>query len=77
MQIKRKQIELAIDEDRDPWAVSDQLLHDLCKKYPDHRNAKAVTAKMLMIGRAYAATARLSNATRTHASGVLAPPQSG
>lgn len=57
MQIERTHIDFATDEGRDPWAVSDQLLYDLCKKYPDHRDPKGVTAKMLLIGRAYAATA--------------------
>jgi hypothetical protein len=57
MQVDRMHIAYATDEDRDPWAVSDGILYDLCKKYPDHRSAKAVTAKMLLIGRTYAASA--------------------
>jgi hypothetical protein len=57
IQVDRMHIAHATDEDGDPWAVSDGLLYDLCKKYPDHRNPKAVTAKMLLIGRTYAATA--------------------
>jgi hypothetical protein len=57
MQIKRTHIECATDESRDPWAVSDGLLYDLCATYPEHRDAKGVTAKMLLIGRAYAAAA--------------------
>lgn len=57
MHIKKAQIDRATDERRDPWAVSDELLYALCRRYPDHRDAKGVTAKMLLIGRAFAATA--------------------
>ncbi|MEO7272934.1 MAG: hypothetical protein ABIX28_18315 [Vicinamibacterales bacterium] len=57
MIITKRQTAVATDESRDPWAVSDGLLYGLCRRYPDHHNAKAVTAKMLLIGRAYAATA--------------------
>jgi hypothetical protein len=57
MHITRTQIERATDERRDPWAVSNGLLYALCRRYPDHNDAKGVTAKMLLIGRAYAATA--------------------
>lgn len=57
MRIERKHIQRAIDERRDPWAISDGLLYGLCRKYPSHREAKSVTAKMLLIGRTYAATA--------------------
>jgi len=57
MRITRKQIERAIDDSRDPWMVSNGLLYALCARYPDHRDTKAVIAKMLLIGRAYAAAA--------------------
>ena len=33
------------------------ILYRLCRRYPDHRDAKGVTAKMLVIGRVYAAAA--------------------
>ena len=57
MHITTKDIERASNERLDPWAVSDGLLYELCRQYPDHQDAKGVTAKMLLIGRAYAATA--------------------
>jgi len=57
MHITTKDIERATNERLDPWAVSDGLLYELCRQYPDHQDAKGVTAKMLLIGRAYAATA--------------------
>jgi hypothetical protein len=55
MCITKEDVERATDKRRDPWAVSDGLVYQLCQKYPDHRNPKSVTAKMLLIGRAYAA----------------------
>ena len=57
MQITKSDIQRAIDDASDPWAISDRLLYGLCAEYPNHHNLKAVTAKMLLIGRAYAATA--------------------
>ena len=57
MQITKQDIHRATNERLDPWAVSDRLLYGLCRQYPDHQDAKGVTAKMLLIGRAYAATA--------------------
>lgn len=57
MQITRADILRATDESRDPWSVSDSVLYQLCQEYPNHRDTKGVTAKMLLIGRTYAATA--------------------
>lgn len=57
MQITREDIQHATDERIDPWAVSNGLLYRLCRQYPDHQDARGVTAKMLLIGRAYAAAA--------------------
>jgi hypothetical protein len=57
MHITRADIDRATDEARDPWAISNGALYALCRKYPDHRSLKASTAKMLLIGRTYAATA--------------------
>lgn len=36
------------------WSLSNQILYDLCSKYPDHRNPEEIVAKVLMIGRIYA-----------------------
>ena len=55
--VSRQDVQRATDEDGDPWAVSNGLLYRLCRQYLDHRNASGVTAKMLLIGRAYAAAA--------------------
>jgi hypothetical protein len=64
MRISRDHILQATDERRAPWAISDGLLYSLCRKYPNHRQAKSITAKMLLIGRAYAATAEQYVKTR-------------
>jgi hypothetical protein len=55
MRITKQDIERATDNHIDPWAVSDGLLYRLCRQYPYHQDVKGVTAKMLLIGRAYAA----------------------
>jgi hypothetical protein len=36
------------------WETSDQVLYDLCKRFPDHKNRAGVCAKLFVIGRAYA-----------------------
>lgn len=38
-----------------PWDLGNKTLYDLCKQYPDHRNDKAIIAKVWIIGRTYAA----------------------
>ena len=57
MRITSRDVERATNERLDPWAVSNGLLYELCRQYPGHQDAQGVTAKMLLIGRAYAATA--------------------
>ena len=38
-----------------PWDLGNEVLYDLCRKYPFHREAPAVIAKIWLIGRSYAA----------------------
>ncbi len=38
-----------------PWEFSNQLLYKLCAQYPDHTDTGEVLAKILLIGRVYAA----------------------
>jgi hypothetical protein len=40
----------------DPWALGNQVLYDLCEKYPKHILEKEIIAKIWLIGRAYAAS---------------------
>lgn len=44
----------AKDEYRDCWALTDQELYRLCRKYPRHDDRAAVNAKLLIVGRSYA-----------------------
>ena len=37
------------------WELSNQILYDMCKKYPHHNNAHEIVAKIWLIGRSYAA----------------------
>lgn len=53
--VSRRAIEIATDDTGDPWAVSNAILYRLCRRHPRHDNAPAVTAKVLLIGRSYAA----------------------
>ncbi len=37
------------------WDVGNQVLYDLCRRFPRHDNKQAIIAKVWLIGRAYAA----------------------
>jgi len=53
MQIERKEIENILKNDE--WDFGNNLLYDLCSKYPLHNKKEIVIAKILFIGRIYAA----------------------
>src|SRR5271156_2424562 len=36
------------------WKTSDEVLYDLCKRFPNHKNRAGTNAKLWVIGRAYA-----------------------
>ena len=38
-----------------PWDFTNKILYDLCRRYPTHIRAEVVLAKMILIGRSYAA----------------------
>ena len=37
------------------WGLVDEVLYDLCRRYPGHTNRGVVTAKLALVGRVYAA----------------------
>ena len=37
------------------WCVGNDVLYDMCRKYPAHKDATEVVAKLFLIGRSYAA----------------------
>lgn len=41
--------------DANLWDLGNQVLYDLCSDYPMHKEADAILAKILLIGRVYAA----------------------
>ncbi len=41
---------------RTPWDLGNQVLYDLCAKYPKHENDSQIIAKIWLIGRSYAAS---------------------
>lgn len=55
MKITQQALATAQDETGDPWAVSDGILYKLCRDHPLHVKAQEVSAKVLLIGRSYAA----------------------
>ncbi len=38
-----------------PWDASNRVLYDLCREHPAHRDGDEILAKVLLIGRVYAA----------------------
>lgn len=42
-------------KERTPWHFGNEILYDLCRKYPLHTEVDVVLAKILLIGRVYAA----------------------
>jgi len=42
-------------KERTPWHFSNEVLYDLCRKHPLHTEIGVVAAKILLIGRVYAA----------------------
>jgi hypothetical protein len=37
------------------WGGVDDVLHELCRQHPGHRDRRSTTAKVALIGRAYSA----------------------
>lgn len=37
------------------WGLVDEVLYDFCREHPDHVDRRAVTAKLALVGRVYAA----------------------
>ena len=50
-----KFVQRTLSED-DPWSIGNQVLYDLCRRYPDHTDDAEIIAKIWLIGRAYAAS---------------------
>ena len=42
--------------DEDPWFIGNQVLYDLCRRYPGHKVDAEIVAKIWLIGRAYSAS---------------------
>lgn len=48
-----KQFNKCLKEYQDNWKLWDDVLYDLCKKYPGHKNKNEVIAKLALIARSY------------------------
>ncbi len=69
--MKKTKIEITSDDvdyalGASPWDVSNKILYCLCQRYPKHETDQAIIAKILLIGRTYAAAIeRRKNAQET------------
>lgn len=55
LKLSKREVRLAQRED-DPWRIGNDILYDLCRTFPRHVNDAEIIAKVLLIGRVYAAT---------------------
>lgn len=56
--LTRKQLQKYFDcsqKMNELWCISNDVLYEMCKKYPLHKNVSEVVAKLFLIGRSYAA----------------------
>lgn len=51
--INCREVKRAIDVST--WDLSNQILYDMCQKYPHHKSDDEIIAKVLLIGRVYSA----------------------
>lgn len=55
MRMTAQFVQRTLSED-DPWSIGNQVLYDLCRRYPHHTDDAEIVAKIWLIGRAYAAS---------------------
>lgn len=55
MRLTARFLQQTLSED-DPWSIGNQVLYDLCRRYPRHDVDAEIVAKIWLIGRAYAAS---------------------
>ena len=53
MKITKKLVNVAVAGNN--WDIGNEVLYNLCKKYPSHNNEAEIVAKVWLIGRSYAA----------------------
>lgn len=55
MRLTARLVERALSQD-DSWCIGNQVLYDLCRRYPRHAVDAEIVAKVWLIGRAYSAS---------------------
>ncbi len=55
MRLTKKMVQRALAKD-EPWCIGNQVLYDLCRRYPYHTVNAEILAKIWLIGRAYSAS---------------------
>jgi len=53
IKFKRQHLKFA---KKNAWDLANEILYDLCAKFPHHKNKSEVMAKVMLIGRSYAAS---------------------
>jgi hypothetical protein len=69
VRLSRDVVSRATDETADQWSVSNRILYDVCRKHPRHVDAREITAKVLLVGRVYAASIERGRANASSISG--------
>ena len=55
MEITLEDIKLAQSGEGDKWVIGNEVLYQMCQKYPNHTDESEIIAKVWLIGRSYAA----------------------
>lgn len=55
MKITQEQVQAVLQNENYLWEIANQILYELCIKYPLHHDKKEIVAKMIIIGRSYSA----------------------
>jgi hypothetical protein len=65
IRLTTKLLERALSND--PWGLGNQVLYDLCARYPNHTDEAEIVAKIWLIGRSYAAAIERGRGQRNRA----------
>lgn len=55
MGVTESDVRAVLNDDAYFWHIGDEVLYDMCRKYPAHDREDVIAAKAWLIGRAYAA----------------------
>jgi hypothetical protein len=64
MRLTKKLVQYALSEDS--WSLGNQVLYDLCRRYPEHVVDAEIVAKVWLIGRTYSASVERGRGKAAH-----------